>query len=95
MPINRRVPKRGFKNPFAKAYQIVNLRDLAKLGETTHVTAESLRGAGIIKNTALPVKLLADGKVEKAYTVEVDKASKAAVEAVQAAGGRVTVKEAS
>jgi len=95
MPINRRVPKRGFKNPFAKAYQIVNLRDLAKLGEGTQVTAESLRSAGIIKDAELPVKLLADGKIEKAYTVEVDKASKAAVEAVKAAGGQVTVKEAS
>ena len=94
MPINRRVPKRGFKNLFAKHYQIVNLRDLEGLGEETRVNAELLHGAGIIKNAALPVKLLADGQVQRAYTVEVDKASKAAIEAIQAAGGQVTVKEA-
>ncbi len=94
MPINRRVPKRGFKNRFARNYQVVNLRDLEKLGETTTVNAEVLRSAGIIKSEKLPVKLLADGQVDKAYAVEVDKASKAAIEAIQAKGGQVTVKEA-
>jgi len=94
MPINRRLPKRGFTNLFSKNYQIVNLRDLEGLGEETRVNAELLRSAGIIKNAALPVKLLADGQVGRAYTVEVDKASKAAIEAIQAAGGQVTVKEA-
>ncbi len=94
MPINRRVPKRGFKNHFAKHFQIVNLRDLEKLGGEGTVNAELLKTAGIIKNASLPVKLLADGKVERAYTVVVDKASKAAIEAIQAAGGQVTVKEA-
>jgi large subunit ribosomal protein L15 len=94
MPINRRLPKRGFKNHFAKIYQIVNLRDLERLGDESTVNAEILRGAGIIKDATLPVKLLADGEINRAYTVEVHKASKAAIEAIQAAGGQVTVKEA-
>ena len=94
MPINRRLPKRGFTNHFAKTYQIVNLRDLERLGDETTVNAEVLCGAGIIKSATLPVKLLADGEAAKAYTVEVTKASKAAIEAIQAAGGQVTVKEA-
>ena len=58
------------------------------------MNAEVLCGAGIIKSATLPVKLLADGEAAKAYTVEVTKASKAAIEAIQAAGGQVTVKEA-
>ena len=94
MPINRRLPKRGFRNPFSKFYQIVNLRDLERLGDATEVDATALMGAGIIKNANKPVKLLADGSVERAYTVQVDKASKAAIEAIQAAGGEVTVKSA-
>ena len=57
MPINRRLPKRGFKNPFSKTYQIVNLRDLERLGDETTVNAEVLCGAGIIKSATLPVKL--------------------------------------
>jgi large subunit ribosomal protein L15 len=94
MPLNRRVPKRGFKNPFVKTYQIVNLRDLSRLGEESTVNAKVLHAAGLIHHVDQPIKLLADGAIERAYQVEVDRASKAAIEAISAAGGQVTVKEA-
>jgi large subunit ribosomal protein L15 len=94
MPLNRRVPKRGFKNPFAKTYQIINLRDLTRLGEELTVNAKILYEAGLIHRPDQPVKLLADGAIERAYKVEVDRASKAAIDAISAAGGQVTVKEA-
>jgi large subunit ribosomal protein L15 len=92
MPIQRRLPKRGFKNRFAKEFQIVNLRDLDKLGEVTEITAENLWECGLVKNPELPVKLLGDGQVSRAYTVTVNKASKSAAEAITAAGGKVELK---
>lgn len=92
MPINRRLPKRGFFNHFSKTYQIVNLRDLARLGDGGEVNATTLWEKGLIGNPEAPVKLLGDGSVTGAYTVEVDKASKSAAEAIQAAGGQVTLK---
>jgi large subunit ribosomal protein L15 len=95
MPINRRVPKRGFKNPFAKSYQLVNLRDLARFADDANqVNATTLWEVGLVKSPDLPVKLLGDGQVSRAFTVEVDKASKSAAEAIQSAGGQITVKQA-
>lgn len=94
MPINRRVPKRGFKNPFAKSYQVINLRDLVRFTEAANeVNATTLWEVGLIKDPTQQVKLLGDGNVARAFTVEVDKASKSAVQAIEAAGGRITVKE--
>ena len=93
MPINRRVPKRGFKNPFAKHYQVVNLRDLTRFGDdASEVNPTTLWEVGLINNPNKPVKLLGDGSVERAFTVNVDKASKSATDAIQAAGGQITLK---
>jgi large subunit ribosomal protein L15 len=92
MPVNRRLPKRGFHNPFTVRYQVVNLRDLERVGDATEVNAEVLARHGLVKNPKAPVKLLGDGAVTKAYTIEVHRASKSAVEAVQAAGGSVNLK---
>jgi large subunit ribosomal protein L15 len=92
MPIQRRLPKRGFKNPFSKVFQIVNLRDLEKLGDITEITTEVLWEHGLLKKPDLPVKLLGDGEVTRAYTVNVHKASKSAVEAIAAAGGKIDLK---
>ena len=91
MPISRRLPKRGFHNLFSKDYQIVNLRDLERLGETTHVTSAALAEHGLVRYGDRPVKLLGDGKIARAYTVEVDKASRSAIAAIEAAGGTVKV----
>lgn len=95
MPINRRVPKRGFKNPFAKSYQVVNLRDLSRFADdASEVNATTLWEVGLVKSPDLPIKLLGDGQVSRAFSVEVDKASKSAAEAIQSAGGQITVKQA-
>ena len=92
MPLNRRLPKRGFHNPFTVRYQVVNLRDLERVGDAAEVNAEVLARHGLVKDPKAPVKLLGDGAVKKAYTIEVDRASKSAMEAVQAAGGTVNIK---
>lgn len=91
MPLARRLPKRGFHNLFAKDYQIVNLRDLERMGETSHVTPAALAEHGIVRYADRPVKLLGDGKIARAYTVEVEKASRSAIAAIEAAGGTVKV----
>jgi large subunit ribosomal protein L15 len=92
MPLNRRVPKRGFKNPFTRSYQIVNLRDLERVGELSTVDGSVLWEKGLIRDPEGLIKLLGDGQVSRAFTVEVDKASKAAVEAIEAAGGKVNIR---
>jgi large subunit ribosomal protein L15 len=92
MPLNRRLPKRGFTNIFKKSFQLVNLDDLeARLDAGAKVDAASLAAAGLVKYPNRPVKLLGRGKVEKSFQIEVAKASKTAVAAVEAAGGTVTV----
>ena len=95
MPINRRLPKRGFFNRFSVRYQLVNLRDLEVLGDTTRADVAVLAAHGLVKDPSGLVKLLGDGGVSKAFTLVVDKASKAAVAAVEAAGGKVEFTAAS
>lgn len=94
MPLNRRLPKRGFYNPFTVRYQVVNIRDLDRVGEAAQVDSEVLARHGLVKNPKLPVKLLGDGAVTRAYNIEVERASKSAIEAIQAAGGTVDLKSA-
>ena len=88
MPITRRLPKRGFTNPFREESQVVRLDDLEALagGE---ITRESLAGAGVIKANKGPVKVLANGSVSAAVTVRGLKVSAGAREKIVAAGGRV------
>jgi large subunit ribosomal protein L15 len=89
MPLHRRMPKRGFTNIFRKEYNIVNLEKLAALGETT-VTPEVLRKAGVIK-TKHPVKILGEGVLSAAITVQAHKFSKSAQEKITKAGGKFEV----
>lgn len=94
MPLNRRLPKRGFTNIFKKQYQLVNLDQLAdRFAAGQRIDAEVLAEAGLVKHTDRPVKLLGRGAIDKQLNVEVDKASRAAIAAVEAAGGTVTVKQ--
>ncbi len=96
MPLNRRLPKRGFTNIFKKEFQVVNLDQLAeRFAADQAIDAQALAEAGLIKFTDRPVKLLARGKIEQKLTIRVDRASRAAIEAVEAAGGTVTVKQQS
>jgi len=91
MPMQRRIPKRGFHNRFRKEYAVVNVRDLNRFDAGTIVDVSALRAAGIVKNVEDGVKLLGDGEVNRAVTVKVDKASKEAARKVAAAGGILEV----
>ena len=89
MPLQRRVPKRGFKNPFRKVYQIVNLRDLDRLEELEAIDPEILAENGLIRNPRMPVKLLGEGEISVAHKVTVHAASEQARKKIEAAGGEV------
>jgi len=89
MPLQRRLPKRGFTNVNRVEYQVVNLRDLEAMDGA--VTVETLKGSGLIGSTRKPVKVLGTGEVTKALAVEAHAFSKSAKEKIEAAGGSVTV----
>lgn len=89
MPLVRRVPKRGFVNPFREPAQAVNLYALARLPEDSEVTPETLLGVGLVRRTDRPVKLLAQGDPGRAYVVRGVGCSKAARAKLEAAGGRI------
>jgi large subunit ribosomal protein L15 len=89
MPLTRRVPKRGFTNPFRVESQIVRLDALALLPEAAEVTTEALVAAGIIKESKGPAKLLATGALTRPVTVRGLKLSAGARERIIAAGGTV------
>jgi large subunit ribosomal protein L15 len=96
MPIYRRLPKRGFKNPFAKNFAVVNLDTIQKAIDAgklnaNEITKESLIASNVISKELDGVRLLARGALNVAVNITVDSASKAAVEAVEKAGGKVTV----
>jgi len=87
MPITRRLPKRGFTNPFREDAEVIRLDDLAKV--SGEVTPESLAEAGLVRRNHGKIKLLANGKVRGAVTVRGVKMSAAAREKIVAAGGSV------
>jgi len=92
MPLQRRIPKRGFNNIFRKEYVLVSLTQLDSFEGTDVITVETLVEAGIVKKGTL-VKVLANGEVTKALKVDVDKISGAAQSKIEAAGGEVISKE--
>jgi large subunit ribosomal protein L15 len=88
MPLHRRVPKRGFHNPFRVEYEIVNLDQLgAKFDAGVVVTPELLREKGLVPGGGRPVKILARGEIDKKLTVRAHKFSGKAAEKIAAAGG--------
>ena len=90
MPLHRRVPKRGFHNPFRVEYDVVNLDALALRFEAgAIVTPDALREHGLVSGGTRPVKILARGEVDKALTVRAHKFSGKAAEKIAAAGGTV------
>jgi large subunit ribosomal protein L15 len=92
MPLHRRVPKRGFHNPFRTEYAVVNLDVLAdRFDAGTVITPELLRERGLIHSTRQPIKVLARGDVSKKLTVQAHKFSGKAAEKIAAAGGTVEV----
>lgn len=90
MPLIRRIPKRGFKSLNRVEYQVVNLRDLAKV-DGSDVSPETLKAAGLVRSLKKPVKVLAVGDVSGKLSVAAHKFSAAAQAKIEAAGGSVTV----
>jgi large subunit ribosomal protein L15 len=94
MPLQRRVPKRGFKNPFRTEYEIVNLGQLNKLSED-EITPEVLHSNRLIDiGKGRPVKVLGDGEITRKVTVRAHKVSESARAKIEAAGGSVEILEA-
>jgi len=91
MPLQRRVPKRGFHNRFRKIYQVVNVRDLARFPADAGVDENSLREAGLINKKGIPVKLLGDGTIDRALKISVHACTKRAKELVEKAGGEIQI----
>ena len=88
MPLHRRVPKRGFHNPFRVEYEVVNLDQLAaQFDAGALVTPELLHERGLVPGGGRPVKILARGEIGKALTVRAHKFSGKAAEKIAAAGG--------
>ena len=99
MPIYRRLPKRVFKNPFAKEFAVVNLDTIQKAVDAGKLNAAAidvaaLMNAGVISKELDGVRLLARGAITSSVTISVNSASKAAVAAVEKAGGKVNLIEA-
>jgi len=97
MPLQRRVPKRGFTNVFRKEYQIVNLSALSRVLEKSEASAENvispqrMRETGLISKADLPVKILGDGEMKGNALVQANAFSQKAKEKIEAAGGKVEV----
>jgi large subunit ribosomal protein L15 len=87
MPLQRRLPKRGFTNIFRVEYQIVNVKELHAFEAQTVVTPERLQAAGKIKSAKKPVKILGEGDLSVSLTVQADKFSQTARQKIVAAGG--------
>lgn len=87
MPLQRRLPKRGFKNIFKVYYQVVNVSDLEDFDAGTVVTREQLKAGGKIKSLRRPVKILGNGELSKSLTIQADRFSQSAKQKIAAAGG--------
>jgi large subunit ribosomal protein L15 len=90
MPLYRRVPKRGFKNPFRVEYDIVNVGDLSRV-EAEVITVEEMKKNGLVRINAGLVKILGEGDLEKPVTVEAHRFSQTAREKIEKAGGKAQV----
>ncbi len=90
MPLQRRLPKRGFRSPIKKHFAIIHVGDLNRFPKDTVVEPDLLLQSGLIKREG-PVKLLSDGELQRPLIVRVHQASKAALKKVESASGRVEV----
>jgi large subunit ribosomal protein L15 len=92
MPLHRRVPKRGFHNPFRVEYAVVNLDTLAEVFDAgSAVTPDLLRERGLVREAKAPIKVLGRGEISKALTVHAHKFSGSAAEKIAKAGGTADV----
>jgi large subunit ribosomal protein L15 len=91
MPLQRRLPKRGFHNLFRKTFQTVNISDINRASKLDRLGPEEMKELGMIRSAAKPVKILAGGELEKATTIAAHAFSEAARKKIEAAGGKVEV----
>ena len=92
MPLHRRVPKRGFHNPFRIEYAVVNLDTIVDVFDAgSSVTPELLRERGLVRESRVPIKVLGRGDVTKPLTVHAHKFSESAAQKIAAAGGKAEV----
>jgi len=91
MPMQRRLPKRGFKNPFREEFEILNLKDLARFPAGAVVDVETLKEAGLVRGGGRKVKMLGEGTLSQAITVRVHHFSLAAKSKIEEAGGKAEV----
>lgn len=89
MPLQRRLPKRGFKNIFRTEYEVVNVHQLNQFAEGETVDVEALRANGLVRGKNNPVKILGNGLLSKKITIKVHKFSATAREKIVQAGGQV------
>jgi large subunit ribosomal protein L15 len=91
MPLQRRLPKRGFTNIFRKKFQVVNLSALSRVGGADVVSPQKMKEAGLIKKAHLPVRILGQGDPKAGVTIQAHAFSRKALEKIQAAGGKAEV----
>lgn len=91
MPIHRRLPKRGFKNPFRKEYSVVNVGDLSRFEPNTQLDPDALKEAGLVWKMLDGVKLLGSGEISHPLVVRIHKISQSAREKIEGAGGKVEI----
>jgi len=91
MPLQRRVPKRGFKNPFRVAYQVVNLSRLDVFKKGDQISPEILLEKGLVRKKSLPVKILGNGELSAPLHIRANAFSKTAMGKIESAGGKYEV----
>ena len=91
MPLQRRIPKRGFTNIWGTEYTVLNVEDLNRFDADTVVTPELMKEIGMVKQVKDGIKILGNGTLEKNLTVKAHKFSKTAVEKIESAGGKAEV----
>jgi large subunit ribosomal protein L15 len=91
MPLQRRIPKRGFKNRFAIEYAIINLIDILKIQDADIITPEILIEKGIIKDLKNGIKVLGNGDIQRPLTIKAHAFSASAISKISAAGGKAEV----
>ena len=89
MPLQRRLPKRGFTNIFRKQFAIINIKDLNRFEANADLDTDAFKEAGLIKKMENGVKLLGNGDIDFPLNIKVHKTSKTAKEKIEAAGGKV------
>ncbi|MBE9595021.1 MAG: 50S ribosomal protein L15 [Proteobacteria bacterium] len=90
MPLQRRIPKRGFTNIFKKQYEIINIKDLKYFKSGELVSGDTLRKSGLLKK-AHAVKLLGEGEISYPIRIKVNKASQTAKRKIESAGGEIEI----